>query len=234
MLIGVLSDIHGNSTALKKVLDEARDSGVEHLFVLGDLVGYYYDAKGVYELLEDWNKNVVRGNHEDMLVGIMEGTVDRRMVKEKYGSGLDIALKNLSVATISEMKTYQRIEHLYIGGVRAVIAHGAPWDTNEYVYPDADVNTLERCEQEGIDFVFLGHTHYPFIYEGRKSTIVNPGSVGQSRVRGGVADWGILDTHAERFMPRKTPYDTKDLKQMVKETDPDVHYLHSILDRSPA
>ncbi len=56
MKIGVLSDIHGNHYALKAVLEEARRCGVEYLFILGDLVGYYYYPDEVLKLLEGWPK----------------------------------------------------------------------------------------------------------------------------------------------------------------------------------
>jgi predicted phosphodiesterase len=35
---GILSDIHGNSPALKAVLAEASREGVEQLLVLGDII----------------------------------------------------------------------------------------------------------------------------------------------------------------------------------------------------
>ena len=67
MKIAVLSDIHGNNLALKLVLDEARILGVERLFILGDIVGYYYHPEEVIHLLNDWHKEMIQRNHESML-----------------------------------------------------------------------------------------------------------------------------------------------------------------------
>ena len=33
----------------------------------GDLVGYYYEADRVLELIDGWPHTMVRGNHEEML-----------------------------------------------------------------------------------------------------------------------------------------------------------------------
>ncbi len=85
MKIGVLSDIHGNHYALKAVLEEARRCGVEYLFILGDLVGYYYYPDEVLKLLEDWPKEVIQGNHEEMLKEVLNKETEKETVRKKYG-----------------------------------------------------------------------------------------------------------------------------------------------------
>ena len=42
MKIAVISDIHGNYDALVEVLKDAKSENIDHLLVLGDIVGYYY------------------------------------------------------------------------------------------------------------------------------------------------------------------------------------------------
>jgi predicted phosphodiesterase len=41
MILGLISDIHGNFEALKAVLAELDRLGVDKVFCLGDVVGYY-------------------------------------------------------------------------------------------------------------------------------------------------------------------------------------------------
>ena len=67
MKIGLLGDIHGNSRALRAVLESARVKGVEKLCLTGDFVGYYYHPDEVLDLLASWPNHAVRGNHEAML-----------------------------------------------------------------------------------------------------------------------------------------------------------------------
>jgi len=54
MKIAVISDIHGNHYALSSVLDDCKKNEIELLFVLGDIVGYYYHPEIVLEMLKDW------------------------------------------------------------------------------------------------------------------------------------------------------------------------------------
>ena len=67
MKIGVISDIHGNSDALAEVLKKAKEENVEHLLVLGDLVGYYYHPDKIMKLLSEWSFDIIKGNHEKIL-----------------------------------------------------------------------------------------------------------------------------------------------------------------------
>lgn len=232
MLIGVLSDIHGNSSALKKVLDTAKKSEVEHLLILGDNVGYYYDAVGVYDLLEGWNKNMIRGNHEDMLISLLDGVAGREEIRRKYGSALELATSTLSKELLEQIRASKRTEDMKVGNCVIRLCHGSPWDTNEYIYPDASIELLNKCDSKGVDYVFLGHTHYPFVFRSQNSCVINPGSVGQSRVRGGVAEWGILNTDNKVYKVMQTPYDTTALKEQVRKVDPNVKYLVEILERN--
>ena len=41
-MIAIISDIHGNFTALKKVLEKIDSMGISEIFCLGDSVGYYF------------------------------------------------------------------------------------------------------------------------------------------------------------------------------------------------
>ncbi len=63
--------------------------------------------------------------------------------------------------------------------------------------------------------------------------LINAGSVGQSRVRGGFANWGVLNTDNRSFMHRQTPFDSGDLIKEARLRDPDLPYLWKILERQP-
>jgi putative phosphoesterase len=232
MKIGILSDIHGNSFALAKVLDEALKLKVQHLLILGDLVGYYYDAIGVFDLLDEWNKHIVRGNHEDMLQQFVDPSFNRDAIRRKYGSALEIALGTLSPEKLTLIQNLATTNKLEFNSLGILIAHGSPWSTDQYIYPDANKQLLDRCDYPDLDYVFLGHTHYPMIYKSNHTLIINPGSVGQSRVYGGIADWGLLDTDNGVYVQKHSIYDTAPLLKMVREIDPELPYLYDVLKRN--
>jgi putative phosphoesterase len=232
MLIGVLSDIHGNGDALEAVLKNAREEKVEHLLILGDLIGYYYDSEEVFNLLDNWNKTIIRGNHEKMFIDMLMNVTDSEAIRNKYGSALHLAIERLSAERIEEITKLKVTEHITIEKITVQMFHGSPWDEEMYVYPDASIDVLKRCENNGVDYVLLGHTHYPFLYKGAQSTVINPGSVGQSRIKGGVADWGVLNTSNHVYRQKSTAYPTKRMKERVQMIDPGVAYLRTILDRN--
>src|SRR5690606_34498798 len=67
--IAIITDIHGNSPALRAVLKDISYRGVDHIYCLGDLVGIGPDSNEVIEMLlcQD-NISFVKGNHDSAVV----------------------------------------------------------------------------------------------------------------------------------------------------------------------
>lgn len=233
MRIAVISDIHGNADALAQALAEAASIGVQKLLVLGDIVGYYYEPDRVLSQLTAWDSVHIRGNHEVMLAGIIDGTADATAIYKKYGSGHRTAQKVLSNDQIESLITAPDQLAFKIDGLRILLCHGAPWNNDEYLYPDTAAKVLDQCATMPVDFIFVGHSHYPFVYASDGPLLVNVGSVGQSRSRGGVASWCMLDTISRTVQLKSTPYDITPLLQAVSKTDPQNNYLSEILKRKP-
>jgi predicted phosphodiesterase len=84
--IAVISDIHGNSYALNAVLEDAKLNKVERLFILGDIVGYYYSPQIVLDLLSEWHYDIIIGNHENILEALLTGRIPHEDIISKYGS----------------------------------------------------------------------------------------------------------------------------------------------------
>jgi len=230
--IAILSDIHGNSVALAAVLDDIKRQKIDECFVLGDLVGYYHRPREVLELLQESGLEcaMIRGNHERMLEHALQGGISWADIRRKYGSGLAIAARELSREVLEELLSLpdQRLEER--DGRRFLICHGAPNDVDRYIYPDAPAEAF-HFQGVAADYVLLGHTHYPMLRSGEKYCVVNPGSVGQARTRGGVADWCILNTDNDVITMRQTPYDVDAVVCDCIRYDPDVPYLQEVLRR---
>lgn len=232
MKVAIIADIHGNCYALEEVLKVAKKEKVEKLLVLGDLVGYYYHPDKVLELLCNWNFELIRGNHEDLLTAMLQGHIKENELHKKYGSGHRMAAEKLTTTQINDITTVPVSYKITVGGVRFHMYHGSPWDHNHYLYPDAAAEMLDMCNDEETDFVLIGHSHYPFVYRNTNSTLVNAGSVGQSRIMGGVANWVLIDTANKSLQMKATPYKTKELLAEVNKIDPDINYLKEILTRN--
>lgn len=231
MKIGVISDIHGNNYALQEVLKVAREEGIEKLLVLGDIVGYYYHPEIVLEMLSDWDYEIIKGNHEELLEALYENKIDGDTLKKKYGKGHEEAIRNLDEKTLKWLFSLPVQKNVTIDNVSFQLNHGSPKSIDEYIYPDAPVEKLEECNSELHDFVLIGHSHYSFSYKCKNSILINCGSVGQSRQKGGVANWVMIDTYDKSYTVKLTPYDTADLIHEVKINDPGAEYPIRILQR---
>lgn len=231
MKVGVLSDIHGNHIALQAVLAEAQRQSVERLFILGDLVGYYYHPDRVLELLEPWQKEMIQGNHEAMLLDALTSQQRAEEIRKKYGSGIDMALRVLPSAAIASLTKLPWRKTVRVDGLVVELCHGSPWDRDTYIYPNAPREILNKCRLPGTDFIFMGHTHHPFISDEEGCCIANSGSVGQARDKGGVANWLMLDTASKALTLQKTPYEISELLEEVQQRDPHLPYLGQVLKR---
>lgn len=231
MKIGLLGDIHGNALALRAVLESARAKGVERLCLTGDFVGYYYHPDEVLDMLASWPNHAVRGNHEAMLFDVIESPVRLAPIEDKYGSGLRQALHRLTDDHLAWLRSLPERATIEISGVRILLAHGAPWDGDCYLYPDAADENWSRVADENFDLVVLGHTHYRFQHRVGRTLIVNPGSVGQARDRIVGAAWAIFDSEDMVCEQLTEPYDISVVVEEARTNDPGKLYLQEVLTR---
>lgn len=231
MKIAILSDIHGNHFALEKVLEKASHEKIEQLLILGDFVGYYYHPELVLNLLNNWNFQAIQGNHENILKRLMIGEIDKHAVLKKYGHGHEYALNKLTKNQIAFLIKLPTTLEVKIDECRFKLCHGSPLDPDEYIYPDSYIDSLKMCNVPNVDFVFIGHSHYQFIHRNQDSLLINVGSVGQSRSRGGLAQWAIVNTQSKSVQLMSTPYETSELIRQSAQIDFDIPFLREVLTR---
>lgn len=231
MRVALLGDVHGNELALAAVLEAARTAGAEALLVTGDLVGYYFAPGRVLELLQGWRLWMVRGNHEDMLREAAADPARLAHYESLYGSGLRAALDTLAPRDIAALGALPHPLELSLGPRRVLLCHGAPWDNDQYIYPDASDELLRRCAKGGHDLVVLGHTHYAMLRQCGATTIVNPGSVGQPRDRGNAAAWALYDAAAGTVELRRERYAVHEIVEQARRRAPGYPYIADVLTR---
>lgn len=231
MKIAVISDIHGNHYALESVLKEAREIGVSKIFVLGDIVGYYYHPEKVLDMLSEWDYELIKGNHEVILQDLYENKIDSELLTEKYGRGHEYALNNLDSKTLNWLFSLPEQKSITIDQVSFQLNHGSTCSIDEYIYPDAPISQLERCNSENHDFVLIGHSHYAFSYRCKNTTLINCGSVGQSRQKGGNAYWVVINTSNKSYETKISSYDTTKLVEEIKSIELKTGYSVKILTR---
>ncbi len=233
MKIAILSDIHGNDYALRAVLNEIEKLGIDKILFLGDYIGYYYNANIIMDLIKHYDKEMIKGNHELLLEQSLNNNVNFVGNKNKYGSGIEYARMSLSTGQIDNLIQLPEKKNLEIDRLKILICHGSPWNVWEYIYPDTSEKIKKKCLDYNADFVFIGHSHYSFIYKNNNKVLINVGSVGQNREVGGIANWGLLNTNKNICIIKETPYNTKKLVNQATKIDPKHKYLVNVLNRKP-
>lgn len=233
MKIAVLSDIHGNYIALKTVLEEAKRQKVDHLFLLGDQIGYFYRAVEVFELIKEWSYSMISGNHERLFLEYLDASELRKNeINKSYGCCFSYYESHFSKALITEIRQLPEQKTIEKEGFSFLLCHGSLKDKDKYIYPDTSPKVLEENDLIDMDFIFNGHTHYPMVYKGKYSLFVNAGSVGQSRTVGGIANWGIINTKNGVYIPQNTPYNISEVEKELKFFKEQKEYLYKILKRN--
>ena len=229
MKIALLSDIHGNGYALRAVIEAAKKCGVDHYLIAGDFIGYYYNISDILDMLDRVSYTAIRGNHEDMYQS--QWIKDRDHLIERYGHGFD-QCDRCDVKAFVDLPYQREIE---IDNRSLLMFHGTPWDHDEYLYPDAAPEIIERVWSYQKDLVVFGHTHYQSIWTNNVGQIlVNPGSVGQPRDYNPGACWALWDTTYHTVDLYREMYDTDQVIKECKAYDPHLPYLHEVLVRTRA
>ena len=181
MKLLILSDIHGNWAALQSVLDAEADS--DKILCLGDLVDYGPEpAACVAWAMQERDKSIfIQGNHD---WGVALKMDPRSSPPFRH---LTACTQAFSVAALSEemlhfLGALKPIDSFEMFGKRCVACHAAPSDPLFRYLRTAEKDLADEITVAGSpDFLFFGHTHWPLLKRIGRTTIVNPGSVGQPK-----------------------------------------------------
>jgi predicted phosphodiesterase len=187
MLIGLLSDAHGNPLGLRAALRALRDRGVDRTYFLGDAVGYLPGEQEVLRILAEEGVECVRGNHEAMLLGQLPLDPDRDRAYQLSAVGV-----RLDPGQREFIASWPATRELVLDGRRILLVHGSPEAPLEgYVYPDADLAGFGAL---GYGAIFMGNTHRPFTATVGTTIVANVGSCGLPRDQGDLPACAIFDT----------------------------------------
>lgn len=223
MRLGLLSDAHGHTAALRRAISLLQREGAERLLFLGDAVGYIPDPEAV-RVIVDEGIAALGGNHEDMLLHLKAD--DERQAIYRHGETARSLAPELRAA-LEQWPSQHVFQH---DGIAIKAVHGSVSDPLcGYVYPDADLSPWADPRHQ---VILMGHTHYPFVRVVQGVLFVNPGSCGLPRDTGGFASVAILDT--ELVSARILRFDIRDLAEQVIERFRPHDKVISALRREPS
>jgi putative phosphoesterase len=220
MKVALISDLHGNYQAWEAVRKEIKENHIKTIFCLGDVFGYYFESIKIIEELLDFDVLFVKGNHECLFLDLMHKKVSLENVNFLYRSSyndLNMSNNDFFVKLVEGFPLFQSI---FYNNIKLCLFHATPFDVDTYVYPNSTNELLDKVTDSRHDFYLFGHTHYQFGFCRNNKTIINPGSVGQSKNCGGFAHWAILDLNSLEIIFRSTKYNRRELINSVKRIDP--------------
>lgn len=182
--IALLSDIHGNTTALEAVLEDAKRAGVEEYWLLGDVLMPGTGRRHLLNLLEELPITVqILGNWEDSLWRAMKGMLDPSRASHRYlMRHCQYILEEICPEEIEAMQSLPMQVHREISGLRVGITHHLP-DKNwgrELIHIGDQKDFDRLVTNPPCDLAVYGHIHQQFFrYGSGGELILNPGSIGQ-------------------------------------------------------
>ena len=211
MIIGFISDIHGNVYGLQAALNALKIFEPEFIVCAGDVVGYYPFVNETIELLRREQIACVMGNHDAMLVGQL-----RTDARQRRQYALDYASSIVTSDNIQWLRQLPISLFYELDGLQIEVFHGSPWSPLvEYIYPDH--NNFERFREINRDFVILGHTHWPLLQAVGTVNVVNPGSCGQPRDYKPGACYALLDTRSRHVILNRVSYNMQPLAEKGRQ-----------------
>lgn len=201
MKILIVSDVHANIDALDAVTES-----YDELWVVGDLVNYGPEPAAVVQRLRERATVIVRGNH-DHAVGY---DVDPRCsppFRAMAEATRQLSLKMLSDDDKRFLRELPLTASIDRDGQRFFLCHATPADPLfAYCPPDADAWAGESASVNA-DVLLVGHTHLPFIKQFGRTTVVNPGSLGQPKDGGPEASYAVWRDGAITLRKARYPVD---------------------------
>lgn len=193
MKFGVLADIHGNLYALKAIIHDLRQMGIEDYIIAGDLIADCSQPNEVLDYIKTLKATVIKGNREDYVLDFLNG-------KQSHWEHYDQMASVVWTAKVLTEENIQYIKHLSNSCVISLeeqgqisVVHGSPFDISEHLYEDKEqerlLEAVQVCESE---VLICGHSHRQWKKKVNQTLVLNPGAAGVHFNQQRGAEYAIL------------------------------------------
>lgn len=215
MRIAIVSDIHGNLTALEAVLEDLKRTAPDLVVQGGDLPASGSRPAAVIDRVRGLGWPSIQGNTDEMLwrpellAGLKETNAAQvglwTMVEEMAAATLEMIgterLRWLRSLPTSWRNETVAVVHASLGDLWQAPLANAPDEKLEETYAPLEAAT-----------VVYGHIHHPFVRRLASFTVVNCGSVSLSYDGDARASYAVID--AGKVEIRRVSYD---VEQEIRE-----------------
>lgn len=182
--IAIISDIHGNLEASKKVFSDIKNRGINKIICLGDIIAKGSHPNECIDLVRKHCFVVIAGNTDNYFTkdhNLLElSELEQKRIK--WNKAL------LTKENKEYLKTLAFSYEFYMSGSLLRLLHASPTKDNEVVLNLDSVSTKSKMfepssktmSQEVADIVIYGHIHHQYLDKLYNKTLINVGSVGNS------------------------------------------------------
>ena len=209
MKIVIVSDIHANLAALQALPERDFDQ----LWCVGDVVDY---GPRPHEAVQWVKRNAaiaVRGNH-DHAAGF---SVDPQCSLPFKRLAAETLRYTQEVCTKDDLKFLRNLPihcEIVLSSTRFYVLHACPSDPLFGYCPESSNRWQEEVARISADVLIVGHTHTPFVRTVGKTTIVNPGSLGQPKTGRPLACYALWEDG--QISLKEYPYPLSDTVQQIR------------------
>ncbi len=183
--VALLSDIHGNATALEAVMRDLEQQPITRCFVLGDLAYRGAEPKRSIALVQSLECPVIGGNADLWVTrGLRPGEV-RESAFARMSVEREWTVEQLASKDIAYLAELPDIHEETVDGLHFSLCHATPTDRFRVIGPHASDDELRSTflAPDGLtahfpQIVSYGHIHLPYIRHLDGCAVINPGSVG--------------------------------------------------------
>ena len=196
--IAILSDIHGNTTALAGVLEDAKNLGATEYWLLGDIFLPGPGANDLVDLLKDLPLTAsVRGNWDDCVLEVLSGQYGLEDPEEiQFLRMTQYLMERLNPEHIDWLRKLPMVAKKEVEGLRFSLSHNLP--EKNYggdLLVKNDTKKFDQLLDETTDVAVYGHVHKQLLrYGSQGQQIINPGSIGMPYF-----DWVGLKNHRAQY-----------------------------------
>ena len=197
----IISDIHGNASALQAVLQAEQDA--DRIIFLGDALLSGPQANETMALLDGAKLDIaITGNHDEE---VLDPSIFANWPAEWVALN-EWIVNQLEPGTAEKLEQFTGNGQYQIDGAHLFLHHGELEKGKPAALPNAPDEVFAELDPgNNGNLVLFGHTHVQFERQIADRTYINPGSVGQPRCGRLHACYGVFIDGT--YEPRQITYD---------------------------
>lgn len=231
--IALLSDIHGDITALQAVVKDLQKEKIKESWYLGDLLMPGPGTNELFEMLDSVNTTVLlRGNWDNFLFEDVSKLTERDLqdpVTPYILMLMKYTLNKTKPDYLNRLKAAPIYKELNLNGSKILLTHNTKTRNfgHELLPYQQQAHFDDLFDDLDYDLVVYGHTHHQIMRTSSKDQLViNPGSIGQPYTEWHKfrpdrrAQYAIIDIDKYGYADlefKKVPYDIEHELNLAKQ-----------------